>query len=321
MKHDKKHDKKQGKKHGKKDAVKKRAVKTAHKTELSRSVGRSLVRTPHNFTVASLEKALLAEFPKADAEAWDVMGLTVGERALSVGTVAVSLDPTVLTIRKAAELGADVLITHHPPYLEGPCTFAPEESVALSPGAGVWAAITHQVALMNFHTALDVSKRAQGALPNLLGFSYDGRLLETIDDAGKKGYGQICTVPVVDGASDTLGRVAAKCVSVFGKTSQVWGDFSQKVRTCATVLGSSKNVAHKALEAHVDCLICGEIGYHDALALSQAGLGIIELGHDVSELPLVAVLAKTLADIGVPVEDIVMIDQSDNWNVPETIRL
>ena len=53
----------------------------------------------------------------------------------------------------------------------------------------------------------------------------------------------------------------------------------------------------------------------------MAGVAIIELGHDASELPLTAVLAKTLADIRFPIDEIVMIDQSNNWSYPEAIRL
>lgn len=61
--------------------------------------------------------------------------------------------------------------------------------------------------------------------------------------------------------------------------------------------------------------------YHSALELSQAGLAVIELGHDVSELPLAAVLAEALMGAGVPDERIVMIDQSENWWYPEAVRV
>ena len=289
--------------------------------EIAKTEGRSIAKSARTFTVDGLEKALLRKFPKEYAEDWDVTGLTVGERGLPVKKVAVALDATVKAIRAASKLGADVLVTHHPPFLQGPMDFSPEDSVALSPGAGVWAAITGKVALMDFHTALDVSKEAQAALPGLLGLEYTGKLLETVDGCDDKGYGQICSISPSDGSEITLGRLAARCMSVFGRTSKVWGDFDSKVRSCATVLGSAGNVAHTALEQGIDCIVCGELRYHDALELSEAGLGIIELGHDVSEMPLVAVLAGALADVGVQPEDIVMIDQADNWAVPEAIRL
>ena len=293
----------------------------AEDRQIARTQGRSLARSSKAMTVDMLERSLLERFPASDAEDWDVTGLTVGERGLPVRKVAIALDPTVSAIRRASELGADALVTHHPPFLHGPMSFSPEDSVALSPGAGVWAAISGRVALIDLHTALDVSKQAQTTLPGLLGLEYDGRLLETIDGSDDKGYGQVCSVPSADGSPDTLGRLAARCVSVFGKTSKVWGDPDSKVRTCATILGSAGDVARAALDAGLDCVVCGEVRYHDALELSQAGMGIIELGHDVSELPLVAVLAEAVVDAGIPVEDIIMIDQSDNWSVPEAIRL
>lgn len=70
-----------------------------------------------------------------------------------------------------------------------------------------------------------------------------------------------------------------------------------------------------------DCLVCGEVKYHEALDLAGAGLAVVELGHDVSELPLVAVLADALARVGVAQDAIAVIDQSGNWTVPEALRV
>ncbi len=285
---------------------------------IAKRPAKPLARPEKSFTVAALEKALLKEFPREDAESWDVMGLTVGEGAIPANKVAVALDPTVEAIRKASAIGANVLITHHPPFLEGPMQFSPEDSVALSPGAAVWAAIQNRVALMNFHTALDVSKRAQMALPQILGFKATGQVLEPIATSKRKGYGQICAVA---GQEDTLSHIASRCVASFGRAPKVWGDWNKSVKKVVTALGSVGDLGKRALAADFDLLVCGEIKYHAALDLSQAGLAIIELGHDVSELPLAAVLAKTVADVGFPKGEIAIIDQSNNWAYPETIRL
>ncbi len=294
--------------------------RTREKAIAKREV-KPLAKPSKSFTVASLERALLKEFPREDAEAWDVMGLTVGEGGLAVTKVALALDVTVEAIRKAASIGAGVLITHHPPYLEAPTSFAPGASVAENPGAGVWAAIQNRVALMNFHTALDVSKRAQLALPQILGLKATGRPVCPIASSKHKGYGQVCTVAKNGGKPETLSHLAARCVAHFGRAPRVWGDPARPLSQAVCALGSAGEVGESALAAGADVLICGEIKYHSALALSQAGLGIIELGHDVSELPLVAVLAKTLVDLGFPQSGIAIIDQSENWTYPETIRL
>ena len=74
------------------------------------------------------------------------------------------------------------------------------------------------------------------------------------------------------------------------------------------------------LNQGIECLICGEIKYHEALDASLSGLSIIELGHDVSEFPLCAVLATHVQAAGVAKERITMIDQKDNWYTPESSR-
>ncbi|MCI2242708.1 Nif3-like dinuclear metal center hexameric protein [Adlercreutzia faecimuris] len=281
----------------------------------------ALAKQGFAMTVGGLESALLREFPAADAESWDRTGVLVGERALPVRKVAVALDPTVAAIHEAARDGANVLVTHHPAFLAAPDAFAPEASDALCPGAGVWAAIQSQVALMDFHTALDVSPRAARVLPGMLGLAPKGAFLEPLAGSKRKGYGQVCAVRAAGEEPETLGRLAARCTSVFGRQPRVWGDFDAPVRTAATATGSAGSLGRAALAQGVDCLICGEVKYHEALALAGAGLAVIELGHDVSELPLVAVLAEALLKAGVPDDRVIVIDQADNWAYPEAIRI
>lgn len=288
---------------------------------LSRRAGAALSKSGPIYTVGSLEAALLREFPACDAEDWDRTGLVVGEPALAVTRVAVALDPTVSAIREAADAGANVLVTHHPPFLHAPESFSPARSVAQNPGAGVWAAIQGKVALMCFHTALDVSPRAARVLPGMLGLSFEGRLVEPTNEAEGKGYGQVCAVAPNGDEPETLGRLAARCTATFARPPRVWGDFSSPVRTAVTATGSAGALGRACLAAGVDCLICGEIKYHEALDLSEAGLAVIEVGHDVSELPLVAVLADALARVGVAQDKIDVIDQSSHWKTPEAVRL
>lgn len=278
----------------------------------------TLAKPTTTLTTGALEQALLAEFPAADAEAWDRTGMTVGDPARMVSGVAVALDPTVQAIEVAAEQGANVLVTHHPAFLTPPDSFKPASSVAANPGAGVWRAVERGVSLLSFHTALDVSARAQRVLPRMLNLVFQ-QVLVPIEGSRIKGYGQLCTTQADDNL--TLGRLAARCTSVFARAPRVWGDFSRELDRVVTCTGSAGDVARACLRAQVDCLVCGEIKYHDALELSQAGLTIIDLGHDTSELPLVAVLAAAVESVGVPGELVTVIDQGENWTYPETVRV
>lgn len=286
---------------------------------LSKRAAGPLAKQAPLVTVGSLERALLKEFPAEDAEKWDRTGLVAGDPSQLVTGVAVALDPTVPAIEQARAAGANVLVTHHPPFLSAPGEFSPAPSVAVNAGAGVWAAVENGVALMCFHTALDVSAAAQKVLPGMLGLGLKGVLLP-LAGSRRKGYGQVCAVQAED-APLTLGQLAARCTSMFARQPRVWGSFSRVVERVVTCTGSAGDVPAAALQTQADCLICGEIKYHDALAFSQAGFAIVELGHDTSELPLVAPLAAAVRRAGVPEEAVVRIDQSDNWAYPESTRV
>ena len=68
-------------------------------------------------------------------------------------------------------------------------------------------------------------------------------------------------------------------------------------------------------------LVAGEVKYHDALDLSQAGMAVIDLGHDTSELPFCGVLAASVRDAGVPDELVAVVSQRDRWSYPEAVRM
>ncbi len=270
-------------------------------------------------TVGLLERAFLARFPREDAESWDRMGLLVGDPSQPIAGVCIALDATQNAIQTTARLGANVLITHHPAFLDPPSAISPSHDVAPQTGVNVWAAVKNDVALMNFHTALDVSDEARRLFMGLLGLDFERMLVEAAAGA-PKGYGYVCSIRDAD-APFKLAHMAARCTSVFGRTPRVWGDMDDVVKSVVFANGSASNVAKACVEAHLDCLVCGEIGYHAALDAAQAGLSVVELGHDASELPLTAVLAQVAIEAGVVPETVHVLDQSGNWIVPDSTRL
>lgn len=163
-----------------------------------------------------------------------------------------------------------------------------------------------------------MSVRAQRVLPGMLSLTFQ-QVLDPIPGSREKGYGQLCTLGEDDGL--TLGQLAARCTSVFGRAPRVWGDFPRELDRVVTCTGSAGDLGRACLRAQVDCLVCGEIKYHDALELSQAGLAVVDLGHDTSELPLAAVLAAAVENAGIPGDLVTVLDQGDNWSYPETVRV
>ncbi len=297
-------------------------------TFLSRVDGSSLgQRCEAPLSIGMLCARLSARFPAADAESWDRTGLSVGDPCVPLARAAIALDPTLKAIREAREAGCNLLLTHHPAFLEPPFAIVADPRISYT-GSIAYQAVASGVALANFHTSLDVSIEARCALPSMLGLSVDA-VLEPISNRGcgeadgvalpQKGYGHICAVSAADPM--TLGTLGARCLSVFGRPPRIWGDIDAPIRTICTWTGSAGGAGRRCLEAGVDVLICGELKYHEALELRDLGLSVIELGHDVSELPLTAILAQAVLDCGMRSEDICILKQNDNWQTPESRRV
>jgi dinuclear metal center YbgI/SA1388 family protein len=122
-------------------------------------------------TVQQLVEALEWRFPSSWAEPWDNVGLIAGDRSASVTGILVTLDATAEAVQRALAVGANVVVTHHPPFLDQP-------HVARGPGpAGTLeASIRLGVAVISLHTNLDRSPEGSTALPEALGFSVVGPL-------------------------------------------------------------------------------------------------------------------------------------------------
>lgn len=269
-------------------------------------------------TVGELVAALNRMFPPADAEKWDRTGLLAGDPSAALGGVACALDPTVAAVREAAEIGANVLVTHHPAFLDAPESFMPLRAGASVAGAVVYEACRLGVALANWHTALDVSAPAQSMLPGMLRLSPND-MLEPLARDNSLGYGQICAVAADGGL--TLAQLAARCTSVFGRPPRVWGNMECELSSVCTWTGAAGDAVAECARRGIGALVCGEVKYHAALDATQQGLAIVELGHDVSELPFARILAESCARIGVAREKITVLDQSDAWQHPETRRV
>lgn len=286
-------------------------------TSLKRCEVGNLAAQDHLLTVGELEKALLKSTPAADACSWDRTGMLVGDPLDTVRGVAIALDPTIPALEAALHAGANVLVTHHPVFIDAPESFVPASIQGHTSGAVIRFACENGMSIMSFHTALDVSVAGLDALPSLLRLRGVG-VLEPLTGSTTKGFGRICVSD--DEEELSLRHLSARCVSVFGTIPRVWGAPEKGLRRIVTSGGSAGSMLDACLEQNIDCLICGEVKYHEALDASLSGLAIVELGHDVSEFPLCALLAASCEAAGIVDSSITVIDQHNNWYTPESSR-
>ena len=239
-------------------------------------------------TVKELVAHLDASVPFAWAFEWDRVGLLAGDPAATVDSVLVAVDPTRAGLERAREMGATVLLTHHPAFLE------PLEAVTAAEGAAgiVFDAARHGVALVNCHTNMDRAPSGADALPVLLGLTMTSALEPEGDDPARPRAGRICSP---GRGSATLGGLAALVAERLAVRPRVWGVAETAVKRIAIAPGSGRSFLAAAFAAGCDTLVTGELRYHEAREALESGLRIIEAGHDATEWPLTRALAAIAA--------------------------
>lgn len=221
--------------------------------------------------------------PLANQEEWDNSGLQVcpfdeGTDAEVTG-VMVCLDITENAIVEAADVGCNMLISHHP------LIFRPLKSVGVENAVQrcVLTAVKKGVCIYSAHTSLDNARGGVNyKIADMLGLE---RIcfLEPLS-AGQTGSGVFAHLPKPMAAKDFL----AKVKSVFGSEALSWAGPEEKIiHTVAICGGAGSFLIEKAKMARADFFLTGEISYHnffDADDIVLASIGHFESEHFTVDL-------------------------------------
>lgn len=257
--------------------------------------------------VSDLDEYLLRRFPIDHAEPWDHVGLACGVPCDRIDRVAVALDASDASIKAAAELGANVLVTHHPVYIKAPDAFVSEGASYPSSSLAIFHAIERGVSVLSYHTNLDRSHEARRVLADKLGLTPESSL-EFPDNPEKCGLGSICT-----GEPVSLDGLVSHCARAFHTDPRVWGEPNRRIERVAILGGSLGGFGESALRCGADVIVAGEAGYHVAQDLNARGCDVILLGHDRSEEPFTAILMDAVRCAGIDEDRICRIGPSRQW--------
>ena len=269
-----------------------------------------------SMTVGELEAALFNAFAREDAESWDQPGLSVGDRSCVVSGVALNLDQSAAAVIAAEKAGCNVLVTHHPPFIKGgPTELGPATQDETSgPGKFLYEAAARGISCIAMHTNADRAVCVREKFAEMLGYECIGNfehLLDASRDMLSTGYGALLKPP----ANTTLAQVAQRAKDAFEVSPRVWGRAERPIRTIALLNGSwsEPELYDVCVKQGIDCAIVGETRYHFCTDASPA-LSIIDLGHDMSELPIVEVLQNVVCAAGIAPEDVCNLGLSaNNW--------
>ncbi|HCA87086.1 MAG TPA: Nif3-like dinuclear metal center hexameric protein [Streptomyces sp.] len=205
--------------------------------------------------------ALDALWPPERAEQWDAVGTVCGDPDARVQRVLFAVDPVRQVVDEAVELGADLLVTHHPLYLRGTTTVA----ASTFKGRAVHTLIKNDIALHVAHTNADrADPGVSDALAGALGLRVTGPLVpDTTDPAGRRGLGRICELDVPETLDALAGRAAAWLPST-AQGIRIAGDPARMVRTVAVCGGSGDSLFDDVRRAGVDAYVTADLRHHPA---------------------------------------------------------
>ncbi|MCL2106776.1 MAG: Nif3-like dinuclear metal center hexameric protein [Oscillospiraceae bacterium] len=217
--------------------------------------------------------------PFSDQCGWDNAGLQIGDAGAALHGALLALDVTPETVAQAADMGAQLLISHHP------VIFSPRRQ--LLAGDPAYQLIRRGIACIAAHTNLDA---APGGVNDLL--------------AERLGMADIKPLPTKEGPAPCVrvgalapfssGAALAKYVSEALAAPVRYLDAGKPVSRAAVCGGKGAVFLSEVIASGAQAYITGDAGHHDFLDARQAGMSLIAAGHYETEIPVIPALAERL---------------------------
>lgn len=215
--------------------------------------------------------------PAASKMDWDNVGLLCGSRKQAVSKILVALDPFEDVAAEAAEIGADLIVTHHP------LIFQPVKNVTddTSIGRVILSLARNGISAINAHTNLDV---AEGGVNDVLAEVLGLQNVEVVP-GGLLRIGNVPEQRMEDFLQQVKERLACP-----GLRYVECGP----VRRVAVGGGACGSELMDAVDAGCDTFVTSDIKYNTFWDAHDLGVNLIDAGHFYTENPVCRILADKL---------------------------
>lgn len=239
-------------------------------------------------TAADILSFLNTVAPPSMAMDWDNVGLLCGSRGKEVRKILVALDPFEGVAREAAEMGADLIVTHHP------LIFRPIKNVTdeTSIGRTIQILIRNDISAINAHTNLDQAPGGvNDTLAQVLGLTDIQVIHPQGVDAEGRSWGLLRMGEV---ESQSLEAFAASVKETLHCTGLRYVSGGKPVRRVAVGGGACADEMLEAVDAGCDTFVTSDVKYNPFWDAYDLGLNLIDAGHFFTENPVCAVLQQKL---------------------------
>ncbi len=230
-------------------------------------------------TVGDIYSYIDSIAPFSTAADFDNAGLLIGGAQLPVARVIVSLDITPQVAHEAHNLGAQLVVSHHP------IIFNPLKNIAFDSAPALL--VKYGIAALCAHTNLDKSLEfgvntclasACGlvniAKPDPMKFLFTADTTQTL----------------------TAAQLAQQIKRGLSCESLAYTDSGKVIRKVGLCSGAGGDEIFAAAAAGCDAFITGEMKHHEILAANELSVSSYIVGHYRSEDIVIAPLAQRLAE-------------------------
>lgn len=216
--------------------------------------------------------AIERECPTQLAYSWDNVGLLVGRRNHTAKKVLISLDVNKNSIDRAIEIGADVIVSHHP------AIFSPMKRI--TDDSDIMRLIENKINVYSAHTNMDNAKNGINArLAQLFELS-DILIIDPCEADSSCGLGRV-------GNLKESVDIYTLCETVKEKLStphvRLINQKTSKIERVAVLGGSCSEYIPMAAKMGAQAIITGDMKYHDSLDRYYEGITVIDAGHFPTE--------------------------------------
>ena len=239
-------------------------------------------------TVQNILDYLQKLAPESMKYEWDNVGLLCGRRDQEVKKILVALDPFEHVCREAVEIGADLLVTHHPLIFRAPKSVTTDDTV----GRCILLLAANGISAVNAHTNLDCAPGGvNDALAKRLGLQEVSVPYPMGNNEEGSAYG-LLRAGVVE--EQPLEQFLLHVKEALGTPVLRYADGGKPVRKVAVGGGACGDAGPDALAAGCDTLVTADVKYNQFWDAHDLGLNLIDAGHFYTENPVMKPLAEKL---------------------------
>lgn len=210
-------------------------------------------------------------FPLNKQLEWDRCGIQIGSEEKEVHKVMIALNADETSLDETIKENCDMLITHHPFFLED----VKHLSYDHPHGRFIKKAVEHDILVYSLHTCLDIGSQ---------GISMNDWLIDAIGVSNKQSYdhyevGKMGTLnqPV------SVEALVAYLKDKFLLDSIKYTDSDKQIQTIAICGGSGADDL-ESLIGKVDCFITGDCKYRHAKMAIDHDIVLIDISHHAEKI-------------------------------------